>query len=68
LEQRGEDTIFRALDTLSAHIQWILVTGSEAMLGGAKSLFGMAGSASTTGVSCVVFVFECVAKCDDDGL
>ena len=48
LEQRGEDTIFRALDTLSAHIQWILVTGSEAMLGGAKSLFGMAGS--STGV------------------
>lgn len=46
LEQRGEDAIFRALDTLSAHIQWILVTGSEATLGGAKSLFGMAGSSA----------------------
>ena len=57
LEQKGEDAIFRALDTLSAHIQWILVTGSEAMLGGAKSLFGMAGS--STGVSCcVVLVHE----------
>lgn len=38
LEQRGEDAIFRALDTISAHIQWILVTGSEAMMstGGAR--------------------------------
>lgn len=32
LETRGEDAILRALDTLSAHIQWILVTGSEALL------------------------------------
>lgn len=32
LETRGEDAILRALDTLSAHIQWILVTGSEAAL------------------------------------
>jgi hypothetical protein len=32
LESRGEDAILRALDTLSAHIQWILVTGSEALL------------------------------------
>jgi hypothetical protein len=30
LENRGEDAILRALDTLSAHLQWILVTGSEA--------------------------------------
>ncbi|KAL3907894.1 MAG: hypothetical protein SGILL_008686, partial [Bacillariaceae sp.] len=30
LENRGEDAILRALDTLSAHMQWILVTGSEA--------------------------------------
>lgn len=38
LEHRGEDAIFRALDTISAHIQWILVTGSEAMMstGGAR--------------------------------
>lgn len=32
LESRGEDAILRALDTLGAHIQWILVTGSEAAL------------------------------------
>jgi len=31
LEERGEAVILRALDTLSAHIQWILVTGGESM-------------------------------------
>jgi hypothetical protein len=38
LENRGEDAIIRALDTISAHIQWILVTGSEALMatGGAR--------------------------------
>jgi len=30
LEERGEAVILRALDTLSAHIHWILVTGGEA--------------------------------------
>lgn len=40
LESRGEDAILRALDTLGAHIQWILVTGSEAALtSGAVGLF-----------------------------
>jgi len=40
LETRGEDAILRALDTLGAHIQWILVTGSEAALSsGTVSLF-----------------------------
>ena len=29
LEERGEAVILRALDTLSAHIQWILVAGGE---------------------------------------
>ena len=29
LEERGETVILRALDTLSTHIQWILVTGGE---------------------------------------
>ena len=29
LEERGEAVILRALDALSAHIQWILVTGGE---------------------------------------
>jgi hypothetical protein len=32
LERRGEAAILRALDTLSAHIQWVLVTGGESML------------------------------------
>eukprot|EP00934_Nitzschia_sp_Nitz4_P003400 Nitzschia sp. Nitz4//scaffold143_size57137//21464//24922//NITZ4_006513-RA/size57137-processed-gene-0.48-mRNA-1//-1//CDS//3329536443//3390//frame0 len=48
LEQRGEETILRALDTLSAHIQWILVTGSEAMMatGGARLFNQLTGQAS----------------------
>lgn len=29
LEERGETVIMRALDSLSAHIQWILVSGGE---------------------------------------
>jgi hypothetical protein len=32
LERRGEAAILRALDTLSTHIQWVLVTGGESML------------------------------------
>jgi hypothetical protein len=32
VERRGDSAILQALDTLSAHIQWILVTGGEAML------------------------------------
>lgn len=32
LERRGEASILQALDTLSAHIQWVLVTGGESML------------------------------------
>lgn len=57
LESRGEDAILRALDTLGAHIQWILVTGSEAALSsGTVSLFKSAGNsggpyATTTGSS-----------------
>ena len=31
LEKRGETAILRALDTLCAHIHWILVTGGESM-------------------------------------
>mmetsp|Transcript_367 Transcript_367/g.601 ORF Transcript_367/g.601 Transcript_367/m.601 type:complete len:783 (+) Transcript_367:564-2912(+) len=30
LEERGEAVILQALDTLSAHVQWILVAGGEA--------------------------------------
>jgi len=45
LELRGEDAVLRALDTLSAHIQWILVSGAEAMLssGGARLFNQLSG-------------------------
>eukprot|EP00526_Cylindrotheca_closterium_P001991 CAMPEP_0113603118 /NCGR_PEP_ID=MMETSP0017_2-20120614/1110_1 /TAXON_ID=2856 /ORGANISM="Cylindrotheca closterium" /LENGTH=1139 /DNA_ID=CAMNT_0000511493 /DNA_START=306 /DNA_END=3725 /DNA_ORIENTATION=- /assembly_acc=CAM_ASM_000147 len=45
LEHRGEDAVLRALDTLSAHIQWIVVTGAEAMLssGGARLFNQLSG-------------------------
>lgn len=47
LESRGEDAIIKALDTLGAHIQWILVTGSEAALSsGTVSLFKSAAGNS----------------------
>eukprot|EP00533_Pseudo-nitzschia_delicatissima_P009558 CAMPEP_0116091952 /NCGR_PEP_ID=MMETSP0327-20121206/7779_1 /TAXON_ID=44447 /ORGANISM="Pseudo-nitzschia delicatissima, Strain B596" /LENGTH=1168 /DNA_ID=CAMNT_0003583337 /DNA_START=103 /DNA_END=3606 /DNA_ORIENTATION=+ len=47
LESRGEDAIIRALDTLGAHTQWILVTGSEAALSsGTVSLFKSAAGNS----------------------
>lgn len=29
LEERGEIAILRALDTLSSHINWVLVAGGE---------------------------------------
>ena len=32
LEERGETAILRALDTISTHISWVLVAGSENML------------------------------------
>jgi hypothetical protein len=32
LEERGETAILRALDTISTHITWVLVAGSENML------------------------------------
>ncbi len=32
LEERGEAIILRALDALSNHIHWILVTGGESIL------------------------------------
>jgi len=45
LELRGEDALLRALETLSAHIDWILVTGAEAMLssGGARLFNQLSG-------------------------
>lgn len=32
LEERGETAILRALDTISTHIQWVLVAGGENMM------------------------------------
>lgn len=57
LESRGEDAILRALDTLSAHIQWILVTGGEnATSTGGKQIFNRLTGSS--GVSHMLLVFE----------
>jgi Exocyst complex component Sec10 len=39
LENRGEDAILKALDTLSAHMQWILVSGSEAAISSTTGRF-----------------------------
>jgi len=45
LEERGETAVLKALDTLSTHIQWILVTGGESMLatGGTRLLHSLTG-------------------------
>jgi hypothetical protein len=39
LERRGEAAMMQALDTMSAHIQWILVTGGESMLATGGNMF-----------------------------
>jgi hypothetical protein len=46
LERRGETTTLKALETLSAHIQWVLVTGGESMLatGGSRMLSSLTGA------------------------
>lgn len=46
LERRGEAAIVRALETLSAHAQWILVTGGESMMatGGSSIFSSLTGS------------------------
>lgn len=45
LERRGEAALLQALDALSTHVQWVLVTGGESMLAnGGKRLMGL-GSA-----------------------
>ena len=50
LERRGEAAIMKALDSISAHIHWILVTGGESMLAtGGKGL--LANITGTSGVS-----------------
>jgi len=53
LERRGEAAIMKALDSISAHIHWILVTGGESMLAtGAKGML-----ANITGTSAVSFCY-----------
>lgn len=37
LEEKGETAILRAIDTLSTHIQWLLVAGGESLLSSAGS-------------------------------
>jgi hypothetical protein len=49
LERRGEAAILRALDTLSAHFQWILVTGGESMLATGGKRITMAGLGGGSG-------------------
>jgi hypothetical protein len=46
LERRGEAAIKRALDALSTHVQWVLVTGGESMLatGGTRILGSLTGA------------------------
>jgi hypothetical protein len=48
LEERGEAVILSALDALSAHIQWIYVTGGESV---SKSGTGSRLFAGSGGVS-----------------
>jgi hypothetical protein len=57
LERRGENAIFKALDTLNAHIFWILVQGGEASLssGGNRLLQTLTGQ---TGVSVSSLSFD----------
>ena len=53
LERRGEDAILRALDTISAHIQWILITGGEAAAGSGKGfLNSLTGSTGVSFMGC----------------
>lgn len=48
LERRGESAILRALETISTHVHWILVTGGESMLatGGSRMLGNLTGGSS----------------------
>ena len=55
LEERGETAILRALDTISTHIQWVLVAGGESMM---KSM--MKNRDKSAGVSMKRHAFVCV--------
>ena len=50
LERRGEAAILKALDSISAHIQWILVTGGESMFatGGNRLLQNITGASGVS--------------------
>lgn len=64
LERRGEAAIMKALDSISAHIYWILVTGGEATLatGGNRLLANITGS-SAVSVELIVRVFVFGRSC-----
>ena len=50
LEQRGEGAILKALDAISAHVQWILVQGGEnTKTGGAGGFFSNLSASNTQG-------------------
>jgi hypothetical protein len=59
LERRGESAIFKALDTLNAHIFWILVQGGEASLssGGNRLLQTLTGQTGVSIICCLLFHF-----------
>lgn len=50
LERRGEAAILRVLDTISAHIQWILIIGGESMMatGGTRILHHITGQSGVS--------------------
>jgi len=50
LERRGEASIMKSLDTISAHIHWILVAGGESMLatGGNRIMASITGSSGVS--------------------
>ena len=55
LEDRGETAILRALDTISTHIQWVLVAGGESIM---KSMMKNKGSKSRVSIQVYLsFVF-----------
>ena len=59
LERRGEDAIMKALDSMSAHVYWILVTGGESMTatGGNRLLANITGSSGVRIYSsCLSFI------------
>ena len=54
LEERGETVILRALDALSSHVQWILVSGGESTTRTGTTRLNLGG---TGGVSSIEWIF-----------